>query len=145
MELNLPPHPFKLKRVEGQTQIFDTFRKKWLVLTPEEWVRQHFAMYLCALGYPTGLISLERLVKINGMSKRADIVVFDPQGKPFLLVECKAPSISIAQDTIDQAARYNSQLRVPHILLTNGLQHFSLQSDANGAMTFQENIPVYPF
>jgi hypothetical protein len=98
-------------------------RKKWLVLTPEEWVRQHAVQYLIQQkGYSSGLIHLEKGLKVNGLSKRADIVCYNRKMEPQLLVECKAPEIKLSQATFDQAARYNMTLRVPLLMITNGIE-----------------------
>ena len=127
IELNLPMADLRL-RVEGQSkQIFDSVRKKYVALTPEEWVRQHFIHFMINnKNYPASLIGVEMQVKVNEMSQRSDIVVFQRDGKPWLMVECKAPYITINQDTFYQAARYNISLKVPYIVITNGLEHYCL-------------------
>src|SRR3954469_11112877 len=108
LPLNLPPYPFKLTEQNGQFTLFDELRKKTIIVTPEEWVRQHFVQYLIQhKQYPKSLIKLEGGLRLHGMAKRTDIVVFDPTGQKILLVECKAPSVAISQATFDQAARYN--------------------------------------
>lgn len=142
--LNFPTYSFQL-RDEGTTRlIYDAFRRKWLVLTPEEWVRQHAAMYLIELGYPKGLLALEKSLLLNGMQRRADILVYDRTGAPFLLVECKSTDIKISQQTVDQAARYNLTLKVPYILITNGLNHYCLKLDATGQHTYIQGLPEFP-
>ena len=127
IELNLPMADLRLK-TEGQSkQIFDSVRKKFVALTPEEWVRQHFIHFMInTKKYPASLMGVEMLVKVNNLSQRSDIVVFQSNGKPWLIVECKAPHITINQDTFYQAARYNSSLKVPFIVITNGLEHYCL-------------------
>jgi len=144
-ELNLPPYPFKIKKENGQHYIFDEIRKKHLVLTPEEWVRQHFVMYLHKeKGFPLSLMSLEKGLKLNKMQKRSDIVAFAGDGAPRLLVECKAPKIKITQDAFDQAARYNMQLQVPFMAVTNGLQHFCcIINHREKNYSFLKEIPDY--
>lgn len=123
-KLNFPPFEFDVKREADQLQILDKLRKKWLVLTPEEWVRQHtIAFLVMQRGYPAGLIGVEKTVKVNKMSKRFDIVCYNQEAKPVLLVECKAPEVEITQDVLDQALRYNSQLQVNYLFLTNGIRH----------------------
>jgi hypothetical protein len=123
--LNLPPHPFKITEHEGQLFVFDELRKKDLVLTPEEWVRQHFVQYLIReKQYPRGLIKLEGGLRLNGRAKRSDIVVFNTQGEKILMVECKAPSVKITQKVFDQIARYNMTHHVKLLAVTNGLQHY---------------------
>ena len=128
-KLNLPTYPFKLKSNEKQTLIFDNLRKRYFVLTPEEWVRQHFVQFLIEeKKYPVSLIAIEKQLTINALKKRTDIVVFDKSGNPDIIVECKAPHIKIAQDTFDQIARYNLKLNAKYLIVTNGLDHFFLQN-----------------
>jgi hypothetical protein len=107
---------------EGIFKIFDNVRKKWLVLTPEEWVRQHVVNYLIsAHNYPASLISIEKVVELNGQKKRYDLVVLTKKLKPLIIVECKAPTVELSQEVLEQAARYNLTLKVPYVLITNGL------------------------
>jgi type I site-specific restriction endonuclease len=143
--LNLPPYPFKLTDDNGKLSIFDELRKKQIVLTPEEWVRQHFVQYLIKeKGYPKGLIKLEGGLKLNGLAKRTDIVVFNPAGERILLVECKAPSVAISQATFDQAARYNMVHKVALMAVSNGLQHYYCSIDhQTESYRFLEELPVY--
>ena len=110
--LNLPTYNFKLKSSENKTLIFDKLRKKYVVLTPEEWVRQHYVCFLIEeKKYPISLIALEKQLIINNRKKRTDILVFNNEGNHEIIVECKAPSIKITQDTFDQIARYNLKLK----------------------------------
>ncbi|MBL4675962.1 MAG: type I restriction enzyme HsdR N-terminal domain-containing protein [Mucilaginibacter sp.] len=143
--LNLPPYPFKLTDDNGKLSIFDELRKKQIVLTPEEWVRQHFVQYLIKeKGYPKGLIKLEGGLKLNGLAKRTDIVVFNPAGERILLVECKAPSIAISQATFDQAARYNMVHKVALMAVSNGLQHYYCSIDhQTESYSFLKELPAY--
>ena len=144
-QLNLPIAVLKTKLVEGTTQVFDQVRKKYLVLTPEEWVRQHFIHYLNQeKNYPLGLMGVEKMVKYNGMQTRADIVLYTTEGKPNMIVECKAPNVKITQDAFNQIAKYNFKLKVKYLVLTNGIQHFCCQMDyeTNG-IKFLEEIPSY--
>ncbi|WP_295652894.1 type I restriction enzyme HsdR N-terminal domain-containing protein [uncultured Mucilaginibacter sp.] len=128
--LNLPPHPFKLTERDGQLFLFDEIRKKEILLTPEEWVRQHFIQYLIKeKNYPRSLIKLEGGLKLNGQPKRTDIVLFNNKGEKILLVECKAPSVKITQQVFDQVARYNWVHRVPLLAVTNGLEHYYCKID----------------
>ncbi len=144
-QLNLPIAVLKTKLVEGTTQVFDQVRKKYLVLTPEEWVRQHFIYYLNQeKNYPLGLMGVEKMVKYNSMQTRADIVLYATDGKPNMIVECKAPSIKITQDAFNQIAKYNFKLQVPLLVVTNGIQHFCCQMDyKTNEITFLEEIPIY--
>ncbi len=129
-QLNLPIVALKTKLVEGTTQVFDQVRKKYLVLTPEEWVRQHFIHYLNQeKNYPLGLMGVEKMVKYNGMQTRADIVLYTTEGKPNMIVECKAPNVKITQDAFNQIAKYNFKLQVSLLVVTNGIQHFCCQMD----------------
>ena len=144
-QLNLPIVALKTKLVEGTTQVFDQVRKKYLLLTPEEWVRQHFIHYLNQeKNYPLGLMGVEQMVKYNGMQTRADIVLYTTEGKPNMIVECKAPNVKITQDAFNQIAKYNFKLKVKYLVLTNGIQHFCCQIDyeTNG-IKFLEEIPSY--
>ena len=128
--LNFPSYTFRFKNSENKVAIFDEIRKKFVVLTPEEWVRQHVVQYLLLeKKYPKSLINVEKLVKVNGLNKRYDIVVFQPNGEIFLLIECKAPEVAISQQTFDQIARYNLQLNAQFLMVTNGLNHYFCQMD----------------
>ncbi len=144
-QLNLPTYQFKLKEQAGKKYIFDEIRKKYLVLNPEEWVRQNFVRYLVTeKKYPKSLINIEKAMKLNNMVKRADIVCFDNFGRPNLIVECKAPSVKINQSVFNQIARYNMVLKVKYLVVTNGLQHYScLINHANKSYSFLEEIPAY--
>jgi type I site-specific restriction endonuclease len=144
-QLNLPITVLKTKLVEGTTQVFDQVRKKYLVLTPEEWVRQHFIHYLNQeKNYPLGLMGVEKMVKYNSMQTRADIVLYATDGKPNMIVECKAPNVKITQDTFNQIAKYNFKLQVPLLVVTNGIQHFCCQMDyENNSIRFIEEIPKF--
>jgi hypothetical protein len=123
--LNLPSFEYQLKKAEDRVWIFDVLRKKYLVLTPEEWVRQHFVHHLINdLGYPRALIRLEGGLSYNQLSKRSDIVVFDRQGAPWMVIECKAPTQPINQSTLRQASVYNTTLRASYLVVTNGLAHY---------------------
>ena len=110
--------------------VFDPIRKKFVVLTPEEWVRQHVLQYLIQQkGYSPSLINVEKQLLLNGTQKRYDVVVFNPNGSIFLIVECKAPSIGITQDTFDQIARYNLVTQAQYLMVSNGLEHYFCQMD----------------
>ncbi|OIQ66314.1 hypothetical protein GALL_521190 [mine drainage metagenome] len=143
--LQLPPYPFKITDQNGQLTMFDPIRKKNIVITPEEWVRQHFVQYLInQKKYPKTLIKLEGGHKLHGMAKRSDIVVYNPAGEKILLVECKAPSITIDQKTFDQVARYNMVHKVKVIAVTNGLQHYFCLIDFEAVnYKFIEELPAY--
>ncbi len=144
-KLNLPTYNFKLKSSENKTLIFDKLRKKYMVLTPEEWVRQHYVYFLVEeKKYPISLIALEKQLTINNRKKRTDILVFNSDGTPEIIVECKAPSIKITQDTFDQIARYNLKLKANYLIVTNGLEHFYCKMDfENETYIFLKDIPNY--
>ena len=143
--LNLPAYPFKIKQDASVTYIFDELRKKYLVLTPEEWVRQHIVQFIIKeKGYPKSLIKLEGGLKLNSLKKRTDIVVFNSSGEKILLVECKAPSVKITQKTFDQLARYNIIHKVPLLFVSNGMQHYVCKIDVLGQnYQFVENLPQF--
>jgi len=145
LPLNLPPYPFRITDQNGQLTLFDEIRKKNIIITPEEWVRQHFVQYLIRQKhYPKTLIKLEGGHKLFGMSKRSDIVVFNPDGEKILLVECKAPSVAIDQKTFDQVARYNMIHKVSLMAVTNGLAHYYCRIDfENRGYKFIEELPDY--
>jgi hypothetical protein len=144
-KLNLPTYNFKLKSNENKTLIFDIIRKKYMVLTPEEWVRQHFVAFLMEeKKYPTSLIAVEKQLIINNRKKRTDILIFNSEGKPDIIVECKAPKIKITQNTFDQIARYNLKLKANFLVVTNGLEHFYCKMDfENKTYIFLKEIPNY--
>ncbi|MDA8596091.1 type I restriction enzyme HsdR N-terminal domain-containing protein [Flavobacteriaceae bacterium] len=143
-KLNFPNYTFRIKSRENKLFIFDPIRKKEVHLAPEEWVRQHIISFLLESGYPASAMSIERQVKINGMAKRSDVLVYDKTGAPFLVVECKAPEIKIDQATFDQIARYNMQLDAPYLMLSNGLNHyFCTMNKENSSYEFLQNLPPY--
>ncbi len=143
--LHLPPYPFKITDQNGQLTLFDVIRKKNIVITPEEWVRQHYVQYLInQKQYPKTLIKLEGGHKLHGMAKRSDIVVYNSAGEKILLVECKAPTVPIDQKAFDQVARYNMVHRVKLLAVTNGLQHYYCRIDfENRDYKFIEELPGY--
>jgi len=145
IKLNLPEYQFRIKELNAKFQIFDDQRKKFVALTPEEWVRQNFLQYLIRdKNYPQSLISVEGGLKLFRRSKRTDIVVFNSQGKPLLIVECKSPETIINQDVFDQILRYNMALQVKYLILTNGLNHFICTIDyLNQSYHFLQEIPEY--
>lgn len=141
--LNFSAYTFRFKNSENKTAIFDEIRKKFVVLTPEEWVRQHVIQFLVTeMKYPKSWINVEKVIKINGLTKRYDIVVFNPNGSIFLLVECKAPQITLTQETFNQIARYNLTLNAQYLMVTNGLNHYFCQMDfQNEKYHFLQNLP----
>lgn len=145
-KLNLPDFEPVLNEIDGQLFIWDGIRKKNLVLTPEEWVRQHWIHYLVSnLDYPKGLFSLEKGMKYNQLQKRTDIFILDADGEPYLLIECKAPKVKISQKTMEQAAMYHNKLKSRFLILSNGLHHISLEWNYDKLRFDQiQNLPVTP-
>ena len=144
-QLNFPAYALTLKNKENKMYIFDLIRKKNLLLTPEEWVRQHCINFLNSeLGYQKCIINVEKQIKIHGKLKRYDIVVYTPQGSVNILVECKAPSILISQYTFDQIAQYNMTLNSMYLMLTNGEEHYFCFMDfENKTYRFISELPKY--
>lgn len=143
--LQLPPYPFRITDENGRLMLFDEIRKKQVVITPEEWVRQHFVQYLInQKSYPKTLIKLEGGLRVNGMPRRSDIVVFNKDGGKMLMVECKAPSVAITQKVFDQVARYNMAHKIGLLAVTNGLQHYYCAINfADESYRFIEELPAY--
>ena len=146
-QLNFPIYNFRFKNSENKVSIFDEIRKKFIILTPEEWVRQHVVRFLLEeKKYPKSLINVEKVLSVNGLRKRYDIVVFNPDGSIFVLVECKAPEIKTAQATFDQIARYNLALKAQFLMITNGHNHYFCQMDfENEKYAFLKELPDYEF
>ncbi len=144
-KLNFTPYGFRIKNNENKLSIFDAVRKKFVVLTPEEWVRQHTVQFLIReKKYPISLINVEKALTINGLQKRYDIIIYKPNGSIDLLVECKAVNIKISQDTFDQVARYNMALKANYLMVTNGLNHYYCQIDyQKEKYHFLKELPDY--
>jgi hypothetical protein len=143
--LNLPSFTLKIREKGGKTEIYDMFRRRYVNLTPEEWVRQHFLLYLhLHLAYPQSLIAVEKSIQVNRMIRRFDIAVFNRCGKALMLIECKAPEIKLKQSVLDQAGRYNLSLNVPYLVVTNGMKHLCYKIDReNNSWERLEEIPQY--
>ena len=144
-ELNFPKFSFRFKNSENKVSIFDSIRKKFIILQPEEWVRQHCISFLIQTkNYPKSLINVEKVLTLNGLKKRYDIVVFNSDGSIFLIVECKSFKVNITQATFDQIARYNLKLNAKYLMVTNGLNHYYCQMDfENKCYIFLKNLPDY--
>ncbi|WP_417860463.1 type I restriction enzyme HsdR N-terminal domain-containing protein [Winogradskyella sediminis] len=144
-ELNFPKFEYRFKSTENKVSIFDVIRKKFIILQPEEWVRQHCVHYLISVkNYPKSLINVEKELIINGLKKRYDIVVFNPDGSIHLIVECKSDTIAIDQTTFDQIARYNMALNASYLMVTNGLNHYYCEIDMKAErFSFLKDIPNY--
>ncbi len=143
--LNLPKYNFRLKDEDKKTKIFDSIRRKYVVLTPEEWVRQNLIQFLVTeKKYPAGLIAVETALQHNGRKRRSDIVFYNTDRKAVLLVECKASDVKISQDTFDQISRYNIFYKVPYLLVSNGLDHYVCKIDfENNSYQFLKEVPDY--
>jgi hypothetical protein len=144
-KLNFPSFMFRFKNSENKVAIFDEIRKKFIILTPEEWVRQHVIQYLLQVKkYPKSYINVEKNIKINDLNKRYDIVVYQPNGSIYLLIECKAPEITINQQTFDQIAKYNLVLNAKYLMVSNGLNHYFCQMDfENEKYIFLKELPEF--
>ncbi|HBC80176.1 MAG TPA: restriction endonuclease subunit R [Bacteroidales bacterium] len=148
-QLNLPKYSFRITGKEGSEMILDTLRKKYVKLTPEEWVRQNFVQYLIQEGrYPPGLIGIEMRFSFNKMKKRVDILVHDRQGNPVMIVECKSPEINISdfyEDKVyDQIGSYNLGYKVPYVVVTNGLVNYAFRfSSEKNQYEHMLEIPFY--
>jgi type I site-specific restriction endonuclease len=144
-KLNLPESHFRVIHKQNKELIFDEFRRRWVALTPEEWVRQNFLKFLQnAKGFPQTLMAIEKVVEINGLQQRFDLLVYNRKGKPLLVAEFKAPDVTINQAVLDQAIRYNNSLMAPYILISNGMVHFVCQIDfKGGSAEYLKEIPEF--
>jgi len=148
IDLNLPPSGLKIRpdvdSRRGGMEVYDASRRRWVALTPEEWVRQNFVNFLTVYkGYPQASTANEVALRLNGLSRRCDTVVYDRALKPLLIVEYKAPSIDITQKVFDQIARYNIVMGAPYLIVSNGLTHYCCRFEDN-TYTFLRDIPAYP-
>ena len=143
--LNLPAYDFKLIKDGGKKMILDVIRKKYVALTPEEWVRQHFLNYLIhELGYPKSLFRVESGLKFNNMQKRSDIVVHDRSGNPWMLIECKSPDIKLTQKAFNQIAVYNMTIGARYLAVTNGMVHYCCRAGTSvQEPVFLETFPKF--
>jgi type I site-specific restriction endonuclease len=125
LQLNLPQYSFRIKKQNEKLVIFDSQRKRYVALTPEEWVRQNFIRFLIEeKGYPAAYIAIEKQLNMNGMKKRCDAILYNEHAQPFLIIELKAPNVAISQATFDQVAVYNAKLKVDFFIISNGIEHF---------------------
>lgn len=145
VKLNLPEYTFRTKIEREKTMIFDGIRKKFVVLTPEEWVRQNFIRYLnVEKAYPENLMAVEKQILVNGKQRRFDLLIYNRSGQPLLIAEFKAPGVKVTQEAFDQVVRYNMALHVQHVVVSNGLQHFACEIDyLNNTYSFLKEIPVF--
>lgn len=131
-KLNFPDYDFRMEEIGGRVNIFDITRKKFFVLTPEEWVRQHVIHFLnIQMGYSTAIISTEYGLKYNFLQKRSDIIIYNNKAEPYILVECKAAEVKITSNAVQQAAVYNKVIQAEYMLITNGFVHliFKFEND----------------
>ena len=141
----MPEYAFRIKTEDGKTYIFDSIRKKFVVLTPEEWVRQNFIQYLKKeKKYPESLMAVEKQIKVNNNPRRFDLLVYTRNGQPYLIAEFKAPGVKITQEAFDQVVRYNLALKVDRVIVSNGLQHFACEINyQKNSYTFLYEVPEY--
>jgi hypothetical protein len=144
-QLNFPSFSFRFKNSENKVSIFDAIRKKFIILTPEEWVRQHVVQFLMIeKNYPKSQLNVEKVLQVNGLRKRYDIVVYNSDGTIHILIECKAPEVTISQSTFDQIAQYNMTLKSNYLMVTNGLNHYFCQMNfENEKYQFLTELPNY--
>lgn len=144
-ELTIPIYEFKIETSAGKPRIFDPLRKKYVVLTPEEWVRQNFVQYLVqGLGYPRGLIQIEAAITVYNFSRRCDAVLFDRSLQPRMIIECKAPEVTVNERTFEQIAVYNAALKARYLTVTNGRIHYCCRIDYDHqTYQFLPEIPYY--
>lgn len=145
--LSLPDQPLELRTdTEGHRQVFDALRRKWVELTPEEYVRQRFTAFLIRnLGYPAGLIANEASIRLNGTLKRCDTIIFGYDRKPLCVAEYKAPTVRISREVFEQILRYNLVVNAPYLIVSNGLSHFCAHRNPDsGKIRFMPEIPGWP-
>ena len=144
-KLNFPKYILLLKNKENKPYIFDRIRKKWIICSPEEWVRIHCVHYLTETkGYPRSWIRIEQELRVYGTRKRFDLVLTDSNMNPFILVECKAPSVKLNQKAFDQIARYNLELKCPYLMMSNGLNHYFCKINVkDNRISFIKSLPHY--
>jgi Type I restriction enzyme R protein N terminus (HSDR_N) len=141
--INYPEPEFRIRKTEEKEQLFDPLRKKWLNLTPEEWVRQNFIQYLVRVKkFPTALIALEKELRLGELKKRFDILVYDKDHRPWMMIECKGMDIALSEDTLQQVLRYNITIPVPYLVITNGKDCFGWKKKDNSLVLLKE-IPEH--
>lgn len=143
--LNLPPYEFRIKTEDEKKFIFDSVRKRFVQLTPEEWVRQNFMRFMITeKKYPESLMAVEKQIILNEILFRFDLLVYRRNGQPLLIAEFKAPNIKITQETFDQVVRYNMALKAETIVVSNGMQHFVCNIDyQNNSYSYLKEVPSY--
>lgn len=145
LKLSFPNYEFRLKKIDEKRFIFDEIRKKYIELTAEEWVRQNCIKFLInKKNYKSQLIAVEKKIILNNLTKRFDIIAYDNNGEPNLLVECKAPNIAIRQETFDQILTYNRVINSKYLMITNGIIHYYCKIDnIDNKINFLKDIPNY--
>lgn len=144
MELSLPAFEYKVRKQNGTPVIYDVIRKKYVALTPEEWVRQHVVHFLIKYkSYPASLIAVEKEIDLYGLRRRFDLVCYDREGTPYLIVECKAPTVELSQKVFDQVFGYNLIMAARYIAVTNGIKHYCGCVDCERNFSFLNEIPVF--
>jgi len=145
LQLNLPSYTFRIKKQNDKTVIFDSQRKRFVSLTPEEWVRQCFIQFLIQeKGYPAAYIAIEKQLNYNGMKKRCDAILYNEDAQPVLIIELKSPNIAISQATFDQVAVYNAKLKVDFFMISNGIEHYCCRVNLeNAKYEFFSEIPDF--
>lgn len=146
MELNLPAFEIKVRRgADTVMQVWDVLRRRWVALTPEEWVRQHFVNYLITeKAYPAGLLANEVSLRLNGTLRRCDSIVYSRRLRPLMVIEYKAPHVGVTREVFEQAARYNTVIKAPYLTVSNGMVHYCCRVDMeSGACHFVKQIPPY--
>jgi hypothetical protein len=143
IKIAFPQKPFKTRTESGSEQIFDGIRKRWLVLTPEEWVRQNMLQYLASIHYPLSLIAVEKEIFLGEMKKRCDIVVYDRSGNPWMIIECKEMNVKLNAAVLDQVLRYHISIPCPYLIITNGRYCYGFEKK-NGELVEMNSFPVFP-
>lgn len=142
LQISYPEYPFRIKEETGKAFIFDEVRKKWVRLTPEEWVRQNFLQYLVqVLGYPRSVIAVEKAIQLGELNKRCDIVVYRGHN-PWMIIECKEPGVALGEEVVQQVLRYNIPLNVKVLVVTNGAETKAVQL-SQGAMALLQSLPAW--
>ena len=144
-ELKFPKYNLQIRNIENKKYIFEPIRKKWLLCTPEEWVRVNCINYIIhTKGYPPSLISVEHQIDVYGLKKRFDLLVYNIDLSPFILIECKSPVVKINQKAFDQIIQYNLKLKCPYLMITNGLNHYFCNVIQNEKkIEFVDSVPTY--
>lgn len=145
LDLNLPPFDINVKKADGKLSVFDKLRRRFVTLTPEEWVRQHFINYLIAeKGYSPSLIANEIQINLNNQKRRCDSVIYNRELSPIMIIEYKAPEVNITQEVFDQIVRYNIVLKVKYLIVSNGLRHYCCKMDyETQSFEYLSEIPSY--